>query len=189
MPTNSSDTTSGVRVLRMFRKLMLDGRRHFQLDLAKEFECSTQTINRIATLIEDAFAVNLEDGFENRKKWYRMKTIPRNHLGLDFEELRYLSVCRDLAGDTLPDQIRNRIDDTILNLAVLMADHDFAEREKAQKPQFSFFSKGRIDYTPHFAIIEQLQQAAEERKFCLVLYTNVQIKTPNLKNMIGSYRP
>jgi hypothetical protein len=62
------------------------------------------------------------------------------------------------------------VDDTIFNLSMLMADQGFAKREKAQKTQFAFFSKGRIDYTPHFEHIEKLLQAAEEKRICLVRY-------------------
>lgn len=164
------DAGHGVKLLRMFRKLMLDGRRHFQLDLAEELQCSAQTVIRMAGEIEIVIGVSLKSGLENRKRWYQIKTISRNRLGLDFEELRYLSVCRDLAGNTLPEQIRSRVDDTIFNLSVLMADQEYAERAKLQKPQFTFFSKGRIDYSPYFQHIEKLLQAAEERRFCLVRY-------------------
>jgi hypothetical protein len=169
-PKKDPDTTPGVKLLRMFRKLMLDGRRHFQLDLAEEFQCSPQTIIRMAGEIELVVGASLESGLENRRRWYQIKTISRSRLGLDFEELRYLSVCRDLAAPNLPEQVRERVDDTIFNLSVLMADQGFAEREKAQKTQFAFFSKGRIDYTPHYEHIEKLLQAGEERRICLVRY-------------------
>ena len=169
-PKKDQDTTPGIKLLRMFRKLMLDGRRHFQSDLAEEFQCSPQTIIRLAGEIEAVVGASLESGLENRRRWYQIRTISRSRLGLDFEELRYLSVCRDLAGSALPEQVRHRVDDTIFNLSVLMADQGYAGRDKAQRQQFSFFSKGKIDYTPHFEHIEKLLQAAEERQVCLVRY-------------------
>ena len=155
-PKKDQDSTPGVKLLRMFRKLMLDGRRHFQVDLADELQCSSQTV------------IRLESGLESRRRWYQIRTISRSCLGLDFEELRYLSVCRDLARQTLPEQIRNRVDDTIFNLSLLMADQGYADREQVQKRRFSFFSKGKIDYTPHFTNIEKLLQAAEEQRVCLI---------------------
>jgi hypothetical protein len=171
MPSKKDqDSTPGVKLLRMFRKLMLDGRLHFQGGLAEELQCSAQTVIRLAAEIESVIGASLESGLENRRRWYRIRTISRSRLGLEFEELRYLSVCRDLAASTLPEQIRNRVDETIFNLSLLMADHDYANRDKAQKRQFTFFSKGRIDYTPHFASIGKLIQAAEERLACLVQY-------------------
>lgn len=169
-PKKDQDTTPGIKLLRMFRKLMLDGRRHFQSDLAEEFHCSSQTIIRLAGEIEAVVGASLESGLENRRRWYQIRTISRSRLGLEFEELRYLSVCRDLAATLLPEQVRQRVDSTIFTLSLLMADHGYAEREKAQKRQFSFFSKGRIDYTSHFEHIEKLLQAAEELRVCLVRY-------------------
>ena len=169
-PKFDPDTTPGVKLLRMFRKLMLDGRRHFQGDLAEEFQCSAQTIIRLAGEIESVVGASLESGLENRRRWYQIRTISRSRLGLDFEELRYLSICRDLAGSTLPEQARQRVDDTIFNLSVLMADRSYAGRDKAQKQQFAFFSKGKIDYSSHFASIEKLLQAAEDQQVCLVRY-------------------
>jgi hypothetical protein len=164
------DATPGVKLLRLFRKLMLDGRRHFQLDLAQEFNCSPQTIIRMTGEIEAVVGSHLESGLEHRKRWYRISTISRSRLGLEFEELRYLSICRDLAGNTLPQQVRDRVDESIFNLSLLMADQAYAERAQVQKPQFSFYSKGRIDYGRHFTWIEKLLQAGEQKVLCLVRY-------------------
>jgi hypothetical protein len=150
------DRTSGVKLLYLFRKLMLDGRKHFQTDLAEYLLCSPQTVIRLTGEIETVIGASLESGLEKHRRWYQIKTISRSRLGLDFEELRYLSVCRDLAASSLPEQVRNRVDDTIFNLSLLMADQAYAEREKAQKAQFVFYSKGKIDYTPHFEHIEKL---------------------------------
>lgn len=169
-PKIDPDTTPGVKLLRLFRKLMLDGRRHLQGDLAEEFQCSPQTIIRLAAEIEAVVGISLETGIENRRRWYQIRTISRSRLGLDFEEIRYLSVCRDMASASLPEQIRKRVDETIFNLSLLMSDQDFASRDQAQKPQFAFFSKGKIDYTPHFSTLEKLSQAAEKRRICLVQY-------------------
>jgi hypothetical protein len=154
----------------MFRKIMLDGRRHFQVDLADEFQCSPQTIIRMAGEIESVVGDSLEFGLEQRKRWYRIKSVSRSRLGLDFEELRYLSICRDLAADMLPKQVRERVDESIFNMSMLLADQAYAHREKAQKSQFLFFSKGKIDYTPYFEYIEKLLQASDENCFCLVRY-------------------
>jgi hypothetical protein len=164
------DATYGRKLLEMFRKLMLDGRRHFQTDLATEFECSPQTISRMVGEIEAVVGTSLEIGTHERRRYYQIKTIARSRLGLDFEELRYLSICRDLASPSLPQQVAQRVEETIFNLSVLLADQAFAERSLAQKTQFAFFSKGRLDYSPHFEHIEKLVEAAEKRLICLVRY-------------------
>lgn len=164
------DSTAGAKLLRLFRKLMLNGGRHFQSDLAEWLNCSKQTVIRLMAEIENEIGTSLESGMDRRRRWYQIKTISRARLDLDFEEIRYLSVCRDLAAPYLPEQVKKRVDESIFNFSMLMADRSFTEREKAQKPQCSFFSKGRIDYTPHHDHIELLVRAAESKLICRVLY-------------------
>lgn len=169
-PQKYHDDTAVEKVLRLFRKLMLDGRRHFQTDLANELQCSPQTIIRLTGAIETVIGTSLETGLEKRRRWYQIRTVPRSCLNFECEELRYLSVCRDLAASSLPEQVRQRVDKTIFALSLLMADQDYTEWEKAQKQQFAFFSKGKIDYSPHFEHMEKLTRATEEKRICLVRY-------------------
>lgn len=164
------DASMGNKLLRLFQLLLVDGRRHFQLDLMARMNCSRQTIIRLVGEIEGVIGAQLVSGMEHRQRWYQIRSISRSRLGLDFEELRYLSICRDLATPYLPEQIKKRVDESIFNFSLLMADAAFAEREKAQGPQFIFHSKGWIDYSPHFGHLEHLVQAIEENRICLVRY-------------------
>ena len=177
-PKIDPDATPGIKLLRIFQKLMLDGRRHYQTDLAEEFQCSAQTIIRNIAEIESVVGISLETGLDNRRRWYQIRTITRSRLGLEFEELRYLSICRDLAAASLPKQVAERVDRTLFELSVLMADHAYAAREKVQKPQLAFYSKGRIDYTPYYAFLDKLTKAKEEQLVCLVRYKAVGRKAP-----------
>lgn len=162
------DTSPGVKLLKIFRKLLLDGRKHFQTDLANEFLCSAQTVIRIMADIESVIGGSLEYGTENRRRWYRIATRTPKNLGLDFEELRYISVCRDLASQTLPDRILSRVDDTIFNLSMQMVG---LQTESLQKQAaITFASKGRIDYEPYFSFIEILLEAITDRRVCKVGY-------------------
>lgn len=169
-PKIDPDTTSGAKLLRMFRKLMLDGRKHFQSDLAEELQCSPQTIIRLAAEIESVVGTGLEYGMEDRRRWYRMHSDSAARLGVESEELRYLGICRDLAAASLPEQIKKRVDETIFNLSVLMAEPGYARQGAAPGGHITFFSKGRIDYTPHYESIERLVRAAREKRICRVRY-------------------
>jgi predicted DNA-binding transcriptional regulator YafY len=164
------DVTAGAKLLQMFRKLMLDGRRHFQRDLADEFQCSPQTIARMAAEIESVIGLSLETALDNRRRYYQIRGISRTRLGLEFEEVRYLSICRDLAANLLPEKVIKRVSGSIFELSLLMTDQAYADRARAQKPQLLFFSKGRIDYTPHQATLDKLMRAADEKLVCLVNY-------------------
>ena len=165
-----ADASTAEKALRLYQKLLLDGRRHFQTDLAEYLNCSVQTVMRLIAEIEGIIGACLACGLEKRRRRYQIRSVSRNRLGLDFEELRYLSICRDLAAPYLPEQIKKRVDQSIFSFSLLMADTAYAEREKVQKPQLVFHSKGLIDYSPHFAHLESLVKATEEKRICLARY-------------------
>lgn len=165
------DASPSVKLLRIFRKLLLNGQRHYQGDLASEFQCSPQTIIRIMADIESVIGMNLETGTDNRRKWYRIKSKSPLGINMEYEELRYLSVCRDLAAQTLPAQILSRVDDTIFNLSLHMS--ELGRSGDARAPRLHFFSKGRIDYSPYFGIIENLISAIDKNLGCKISYKAV----------------
>lgn len=164
------DSTTGSKLLRLFQRLMADRRRHFQADLADWLNCSKQTVIRLTHEIEGVIGAQLRTGMETHRRWYQLCPDCRLPLGLDFEELRFLHICRDMAQPYLPEQIRRRVDDSIFRFAMLLADASNTKDAADQPSGFAFFSKGRIDYTPHFTQIDQLLRAQEERRICLVRY-------------------
>ena len=174
------DTTPGVKLLRMFSKLMVGRRKHFQLDLAEFLNCSPQAVMRMAYEIESVMGISFESGIEDRKKWYRITSSKQNTLGLEYEELRYLSICRDLSTGILPDDVIERIDSTLLNLSVIMAEKSYAGNTPNVN-KMTFFSKGRIDYTPHINKIENLIKAIDNKTVCLVQYKASQ-QTENIEH-------
>ena len=186
MPNKISETTAGQKILEMFRRLMLDGRKHYQIDLAAEYQCSPQTIGRMAAEIESVIGPSLESGLENRRRYYQIRSIRRQMLPLEYEELRYLRICRDLAAHILPEEAARRVDNTLLNLSILMSDPAYADREKLQKGQVTFFRKGHIDYSPHQAVIERLLQAIEEKRVCIIHYKAAGKETPREHRVLPS---
>lgn len=169
-PKFDADSTTANKVLRLYQKLLLDGRKHFQSDLASFLNCSVQTVMRLIAEIEGIIGASLVTGLENRKRWYQIRSISRNRLGLEFEELRYLAICRDLAAPYLSEQVRERVDRSIFSFSMLMADQDYAERERVQKKHVGYCAKGWIDYTPYFEFLEKLVEAIDKKIICLVLY-------------------
>ncbi|MDE5832823.1 MAG: WYL domain-containing protein [Desulfovibrio sp.] len=169
-PKLDADATTAEKALKLYQKLLLDGRRHYQRDLAEWLNCSPQTIIRLIADIESVAGACLVSGLDKRRRWYQIKSVSRNRLGLDFEELRYLAICRDLAAPYLPEEVKERVEHSLFNFSMLMADQEFAEREKIQKNQFAYCAKGWIDYSPFFGILEKLVEAVDENKVCLVRY-------------------
>lgn len=167
------DTTTAQRALYLYQKLLLDGRRHFQCDLAEYLGCSPQTVMRLIAEIEGMIGPALVTGLEKHKRWYQIRSISRNRLGLEFEELRYLSLCRDMAEPFLPEKVKDRVDQSIFAFSMLMADQEYAEREKVQKRHIGHCAKGWIDYTPYFGFLEKLVAAADDGAICLVNYKSL----------------
>lgn len=165
-----ADATTAQRALRLYQKLLLDGRRHYQSDLAEYLACSPQTVMRLIAEIEGLVGASLISGLDRHKRWYQIRSISRNRLGLEFEELRYLAICRDLAAPCLSDEVRERVDQSIFNFSLLMADQDYAERGKVQKKHMGHCFKGWIDYNPYFGFLEKLVSAADEDRVCIVNY-------------------
>ncbi len=165
------DSTTGRKLLKLFQRLMLDGHRHFQSDLADWLNCSRQTISRLAVEIENVVGSNLQTGIEKHKRWYQICPSTTHHqLGLNFEELRYLRLCRDLGENVLPRQVCGRIDESIFRFSLLMAEATALEKDRLKEPQFAFFAKGRIDCSPFSHIIDMLLEAQATSRICLVNY-------------------
>ncbi len=162
-----TDATTGTKLLRLFQLLLADRHRHYQADLAEWLNCSKQTIIRLTREIENVLGAQLLTGIEGRRRWYQLCPSTRAPLGMEHDELRYLRLCRDMARPCLPTQMLQRVDAGILRIAMLMAN---SAEDGDGDGGFAFFSKGRIDYTPHFRHIDLLLRAREERRICLVRY-------------------
>lgn len=164
------DSTTGGKLLRLFLRLMADRNRHFQTELAVWLNCSKQTIMRLMREIEGVVGDRLKTELEDRRRWYQLCPDSRMPLGLDCEELRFLQICRDLACSYLPSQVQRRVDDSLFRLAMQLADTSATQIGGEHAARFAFFSKGRIDYTPHFEHIDLLIRAREEGRVCRILY-------------------
>lgn len=165
--TRNKDTTPRDKLLSVYQRLTLDGRRHYQNDLASEEDCSAQTIARLIPIIEahlgkDAY---IESGLDRRRRYYQLRSKNQDKaLGFSFEELHYLTTCRDIAAQFLPESVVERINGSLTSLALHLGEQAVA------KSHVGFRNKGVIDYTPHLATIATLRQAIEKRQICTVLY-------------------
>lgn len=168
---NNPDSTYGFKLLTMFFKFYREGEKHFKQDLATELRCRPSTIQRLADEIELFTCSNFETGIENRKKYYRISTQPYDPpYGIDLEQIRALTLCRQLATSTLPEHVLERIDDTIKTISLHLSGQDFSRRETGQHLPISFSPKGYIDYSKHQKIIDKLLKAAQEKRVCHVDY-------------------
>ncbi|OYQ37513.1 hypothetical protein CHU95_01240 [Niveispirillum lacus] len=122
MPPKHDDAVPGDRLLALYQILTLQGRRYY---LADHLGRSPQAVNSMVTIIEghvgkDAY---IEKGMEGRRRYFRFRTRSEERaLGFSFEELRFLTTCRDLAAPHLPEPVVGRIDRTLTSLAVQLGE-------------------------------------------------------------------
>jgi hypothetical protein len=161
------NSTPGDKLLRFFRLLMLDGKRHYQKQLADIFECSPQTIIRLAAELEEVIGGILVKGLDSHKRWYQIKSLSPLSVGMDMEEIRCLSLCRDLGSKILSEDVLSRMDSSLMELSLYLTDMN---SPVAKTDNYLFNGRGYIDYTGKQEIIESLLQAQEERKLCLVSF-------------------
>lgn len=101
------DSTTGVKLLRLFLRLMADRNRHFQAELAIWLNCSKQTIIRLMRVIESVVGDRLKMGMEDRRRWYQLCSDSRMPLGwivkscsfCTFAVIWPVPICRCRCGD------------------------------------------------------------------------------------------
>lgn len=169
MPRKHHDALPGEKLLALYQRLTLDGKKHFQSDLARDLSCSSQTVVRLIAIIEGSLGRDayVENGLENRRRYYRLRSKKEERsLGFSFEELHCLAACRDIASQFLPESVVDRISKTVTAVALHLAE---GIPPAAGQP-IGFRSKGFIDYTPHFPVITALRQAIERKEVCRIVY-------------------
>ncbi len=166
------DATTGNKLLRLFRKLMISHGKHYMSDLARELKCSPQTIGRLMLELETELGAQIESGMDSHKKWYKFTSRNSNNLGLDTEEIRYLCLCKDMAAPYLSEDISVHLDQLILKLAIQQLGEDRVEKEypKIFEPDYSFYSKGQIDYSQHVNSIIKIERAIRESGILKLTY-------------------
>lgn len=166
------------KLLRLFRILLADDSKHFLGDLKEQLNCSSQTVMRLITEIENEFRDNIETGLEKGKRYYRLTSKRSEQLDLNYAELRFLSLCTDLSSKYLPDTIKKRLSSSIFEMAVQLSAID-ARSLKDQEKSFSFIKKGYIEYGPHFKTIESILKAMRNRSLIKIKYKKPRIGVCN----------
>ncbi|MBQ3683878.1 MAG: WYL domain-containing protein [Succinimonas sp.] len=166
------DATTGNKLLRLLRRLMISRGRLYVSDLAEELNCSRQTVSRLVNEIESVMGNQVVSGIDNHRKWYQYQNSGRDIPGLDIDEVRILSICRDLADPYISDSLRDRLDAIIMDISVtLLGEERFdSEYRRVFEPDFRFFSKGRIDYEPFSHIITQIEHGIRHHAIMNITY-------------------
>ena len=170
MPPKISDALPSEKMLVLYQLLTLVAGKHYLGVIAALLGCSAQRIAPMIQIIEryigkDAF---IESGLDGRRRYYQLRSkATESALGFKFEELRYISMCRDLAAPFLPEGVADRINRSLTQLALYLGD---ANGYSLSGAPIGFRSKGFIDYASHLGTIGILRQAIAKQQVCRVVY-------------------
>jgi len=162
------DKGHGQKVITLFFKLFFSPYKYSLTELARELECSKQTVGRIVDKINSSLeGIKIEDEIKNRKRYFRIRkeNIPVKAINLSQSEYGLLQMCcsftKQLIGKDTFDQAA-----TALGKSQVLI-----KGGGTISPQhFGSFMPGTIDYSGHQKIIKNLITAMENRKVCKLTY-------------------
>ncbi|EMS78428.1 helix-turn-helix transcriptional regulator [Desulfotignum phosphitoxidans] len=165
------DKDHGQKVIELFFKLFFSPYEYSLTELARELECSKQTIGRIVDKINYSLeGIKIEDFIKNRKRYFKIdkKNVPVKAMNLSQSEYGMLQMCcsftRHLMGKETFDQAVSALGKS----QVLIKD-----KKTISPKHFASFVPGTIDYSGHQQIIKDLIIAMENQKVCKISYQSV----------------
>jgi predicted DNA-binding transcriptional regulator YafY len=166
MPRKKSDITYGEKLVRLLGDLSMGGRPRSLIELARQMNCSKQSVLRMVDQISRAF-VPIEETKVGRRSYYH---IPRPEKALDplsmsASELTMLQMCQSFTRHLLGEKQLRESEKAIQKSSTLAA-------AGATPDHFAVLIPGTIDYTPRQEDIRQLIKAMEEKTICEIEYKN-----------------
>ena len=171
-----SDKDHGQKVIELFFKLYFSPYEYSLTELARELECSKQTIGRIVDKINSsAEGIKIEDFIKNRRRIFRIKKekIPAKAMNLSQSEYGLLQMCCSFTKHLIGKEIFDHAANALGKSQVLIKN-----RETVSAKHFGAFMSGTIDYSGHQQIIKDLIIAMENRKVCKITYQSIWNKKP-----------
>lgn len=170
------------RLLALYSMLLFSGREVSRQDLARELDCSPQTIDRdLAKLESSNFGKLLceKRGREARFRLARPARLPR--ISLDAEGLWQLALCRAFLLHLLPERMRQQTRNVLRQASAYAAEDQGRENQRRENDQEaaamedasgagSSAARGAIDYTPFEDSLETLTDAIRRHRVCRVRY-------------------
>ncbi len=158
-----------MKAVGLYGLLLFAGKPYSLGALATIFNCSKQTILRVAQELERVHHLKVSSFMQDGQRYFTATSPKRpTNICLDIEAIQHLLLCRDIVWHMLPDALRNDISQTIHSATVLL--DDFDKRGEALTPLAQAHVKGVIDYTPFQGTIETLLDAMRARRLCEVTY-------------------
>ncbi len=157
----------GLRLVQLYVLLSSSEHSYTLTRLSQIFRCSRQSILRMVEQLELMPDIELQSYKQGGERHYRVVTaLTPADIEIDFELLRQLMLCRDIVSHLLPEPIHEEIGRALDSIA---GKSDKEKRVPLDSHSQAFW-KGRIDYNPHQATIQQLFTAIEKGRLCDIEY-------------------
>lgn len=163
------------KVMGLFGLMLFTDRKYSLKQLSTKFNCSKQSVLRMAEQVERSHVVNLKTEVIDGERFYWSEKQPQlKSLKFTPEELQHLAMCRDLVSHLMPVSIQNEIESTLLKAAAFAETAVLPDSGATVGVQF----KGRIDYSPFHKVIKDLVAASTEKRICSVIYATNRSSEP-----------
>lgn len=166
-PKKNPDRSYGAKLVTLFAKLLFTGERYSLTELARQLDCSKQTVLRLVDDITLAYDVPIREDLQGNRKYVwieRAERIPPAAL-ISQSELRTLQMCqaftRHLLGTASWQEAARAIEKSC---------HHLPPREEPGDEAFGVIHTGRIDYSRHEDSLRTLLQGMDRRRVCKVRY-------------------
>jgi predicted DNA-binding transcriptional regulator YafY len=157
------------KLLSLFCLLLFTGRTFSLAQLAKQLECSKQTVLRLIDALEAQSWAQIESFKKDKQRWFRMEAPERKPtISFSSDELMQLALCRDLVIHLLPSKFREKLGNSVFKTGLFLK--DVSLREEVLAPIGVTQSKGSVDYSPFEEMIETLLRAIKDERICIVTY-------------------
>ncbi len=178
MPAKKNRHSSyGQKIVTLFARLLFSREKFGLIDLARQLDCSKQTVMRLIADINQSYGVEVVESMEGRRKYYQLRQTRKGTPQLNFshDEVATLQMCKAFTEHLLGKELFSE--------ASLALDKSRYLTDRAPSPlHFGSFLPGSVDYTPHQQTIRIMIEAMEERKVCKILY-----KSAGRKRAISFY--
>ena len=144
--------------------------------MAEHFQCSKATMLRMLRKVEAHEGINLTveqrvtDG--RKRHWYALEQQPnmalRQSMTISADEMRLLTLCRDIAAPFLPPDISKSLEETLSRTAILLPEGEAQDVQHSPWVQPAML--GVIDHAPLQKVLPTILHAIEHRTVCLITY-------------------
>jgi len=177
------DATPSMKVLAAYWVLLFSGRPWTLTELADKLQCSKQSVLRIMDHIDLSGYAPLESWIdENGRRCYQLMRPQRPPAtALSIEDIQTLLLCRDIAWNLLPDNLREIVSRTIGHATVLLPDFDQRNQlpEGIACPQ----SSSGVGYSDKGEVLACLMKAMQDNRVCELKYRAIEADKPKLRRV------